>query len=382
MMKLRTMSGLALAAAVLPAAFTAPVRAQMGTMSQEECRCVDPEGNEIENCRCFRVMAPGEFAWSVTPFSDSRARIGITLSTDPGEADARGAQVQEVLEDGPAGRGGIQEGDVITHINGHSLLSPLDDQEAEAELDLDQSMPSQRLLYLARNLEPGDEAEIRYLRDGEAATTTIEAEDLGDRFGGVWVFGRDFEGRFNPEEFREQWEHLHELPERGAFRFSIPDVEADVQLWSEGEKPRILFRRHEGGEPRVLTIEPEGRRLEVIREGWLGSRDYFNTCPESSEERNLLVMGEQCLGGIRMEKLNSQLGEYFGTETGILVADVHPESKLGLQAGDVILRVGDREVTDPARLRRILRSYDPDEEVTLRVMRHKEQVTVTGTLGR
>lgn len=64
------------------------------------------------------------------------------------------------------------------------------------------------------------------------------------------------------------------------------------------------------------------------------------------------------------------------------MADVHEDSPLGLQAGDVILRLGDREATDPARLRRIFRSYEADEEVTLHIMRKKQAMTVMGTLAR
>jgi len=174
---LARMVGAGLALALMAGAPHSPAAAQVGTMSEADCRCVDADGNDIENCRCFRTFEPGEFNFRFGPFRSSGARIGITLSSSAGERNAQGAYVQSVMEDGPADRAGIQEGDVITHIDGHSLFDPLDDSEAEGELDLDISLPLQRLLHLARSLDPGDEVEVRYLRDGEPHTVTVEAEE-------------------------------------------------------------------------------------------------------------------------------------------------------------------------------------------------------------
>lgn len=317
----------------------APAGAQTGVISAEECRCVDAQGNEIENCRCFRMFDPQEFTFDFAPFQTSRARLGITLSVSLDEEDPSGARVAGVLEDGPADRAGIREGDVITHMDGRSLFDPLDDPEAEEALDLDESMPAQRLLRMARSLDPGDPVEIRYLRDGEPRTTTVEAQDL-DEWGG------------------------------------------SLALWSDEAAPRILYHRFQEEEPRVFSFEPGDRTFEIARGSLVSREGYLTTCPGSSQDRYRVVLGGECLGGLRTEKLNPRLGEYFATERGILVTDVHEDSQLGLQAGDVILRVGDREVDTPDRMRRIFRSYEPSEKVTLHIMRQKRPITVTGTLGR
>jgi C-terminal processing protease CtpA/Prc len=85
-----------------------------------------------------------------------------------------------VLDDGPADEAGLQEGDIITRIGVHSLLEPLD-AEVEEDFDLDESLPVQRLLSIARGLEPGEDVEIEYLRDGERLTATVEARELSLR---------------------------------------------------------------------------------------------------------------------------------------------------------------------------------------------------------
>lgn len=85
-------------------------------------------------------------------------------------------------------------------------------------------------------------------------------------------------------------------------------------------------------------------------------------------------------GGLDLVEMNAGLGEYFGTDDGVLVAEVDSGSTLSLQAGDVILSIDGREVRDPAHVRSILDSYRPDEEITFEIVREERTMEVTGTL--
>ncbi len=408
-----------LAASLLAFFLPSQVTGQVGIMSAEECRCVDPDGNEIENCRCLRTFDPGqfawtfgeegaegiawrfadpesgEFAWSFRGPDESRARIGITLSVSTTDTDAMGARVESVLDDGPAHSAGIEEGDIITRIDGVSLFEPLKDREAEEDLDLDGSMPAQRLLHLARELEPGDEVDVEYLRGSTRRTTTIVAEDLGEWGGNVMFFGGDwedrwdpeaFEGawaeRWDPEAFQKAWEERWDPGEFKEMWFERWDPEKFEDIWVEGDEKGFVFRKGGEGEPTVWAFGPDDKQIEIAGPGFFAAGGHFSACPESAETLNYFVLGSECIGGLRMEKLNPELGEYFGTSTGVLVADVHEDSMLGLEAGDVVLRVGDRDATDPDKLRQIFRSYEPEEELTLVIMRKNAEMTVTGTLGR
>lgn len=81
--------------------------------------------------------------------------------------------------------------------------------------------------------------------------------------------------------------------------------------------------------------------------------------------------------------LNPELGAYFGTDTGVLVVRGPLEDEsLGLESGDVILRIGDREVKSPEHAMRILRSYEREEDLTIDIVRHKKSQTLTGTIPR
>ncbi len=81
-------------------------------------------------------------------------------------------------------------------------------------------------------------------------------------------------------------------------------------------------------------------------------------------------------GGIELVKLNSDLGDYFGTREGVLVVSAPEDSSLALKGGDVIISIGGRKPTSPMQAMRIIRSYDPGESVTIDVLRKQKRVTV------
>lgn len=78
------------------------------------------------------------------------------------------------------------------------------------------------------------------------------------------------------------------------------------------------------------------------------------------------------LSGMELATVTPKLGQYFGTEKGVLVVRA-PESKtFKLEDGDVIVAVDGREPKSGSHATRILRSYQPGEKVKLRVMRQKK----------
>jgi len=298
-----------------------------------ECRCVDANGDPIEDCSCFRLP---RFEMAFAPFA-VRPRLGLSVSTDQGASvDAQGALVTSVLQDGPADEAGLREGDVITHIDGRSLLSPLA-ADVERRFDLDESLPVQRLLSIARQLEPGQEVGMEYLRDGQPLTTTVSARELSGR-SFAYAYGVETDRiREDAERLREQMRQMRDDMRDGmqGFRFQLDDPEAGgVSAFGGGDAPFVI--------------------------GPLGSRRY----------------------GVRLVELNEGLGSYFGTTQGVLVTEVDEGSTLGLRPGDVILRVGDREATSPERVLRILGTYGGDEEVTFRVRRSGAEIDVMGRVGR
>ena len=85
-------------------------------------------------------------------------------------------------------------------------------------------------------------------------------------------------------------------------------------------------------------------------------------------------------GQLELVTLNPDLGEYFGTNEGILVIKAPADSGVSLKSGDVILAIDGRKPTSPSHAMRILRSYEAGETVKLEVMRKKSRTTVNWTV--
>lgn len=81
-------------------------------------------------------------------------------------------------------------------------------------------------------------------------------------------------------------------------------------------------------------------------------------------------------GDMELVTITPDLGKYFGTDKGLLVARAPSDDQYRLKAGDVILAIGGRTPNDPRHAIRILRSYEPGEKVKLDIMREQKRQTL------
>lgn len=81
---------------------------------------------------------------------------------------------------------------------------------------------------------------------------------------------------------------------------------------------------------------------------------------------------------LELAEMNEALGDYFGVDHGVLVIDVRSDSRLGLEPGDVILRIGDRDVRDARDARSTVASYHDDAPIQIEIMRDRQRQTITG----
>ena len=336
----------------------------------EEARVRYQEAMGMQRERAEEAMARAQEqvrrAQQVVVRVRSRVRLGVSLDGTQGdEVDAQGARIQSVMDDTPAQEAGLLEGDIITHLNGHYLVDPLSN-EGEEELDEDESLPVQRLMALAQELEAGDEVEIRYLRGGQPQTATFEAAEIDDPSFTV-LRGNlgDAEGyyRFDPEE-RGVWSFT--LPDREEFEFKFQEFEKLKELEDLNLELKDLYLDMDTVNFRFRSF-PEG-----AVQGWAmrgGDAPFVYS-----------IMGGMARFGLELTELNPGLAEYFSSDEGLLVLDVEEDSTLGLLPGDVILAIDGRGVENQRDVHRILGSYEDEETVSFTLVRKGQEITVEGTV--
>jgi serine protease Do len=199
-------------------------------------------------------------------------------------------------------------------------------------------------------------------------------------------------------------------------------AEGDIVVEFDGE--RVRSARHlsrivgetPAGRSVKMVVEREGRRvdLQVTPEAGMARGDhefFFRGMPNPGFEFNapnfnfdggpmrgfrehglregdpdVMVMprGRGRLG-IGIQDLTPQLEEFFGTDKGVLVTTVQPDSpaaKAGLKAGDVITAVGDAPISSPSDLTRAVRGAAEGSDLSITYMRDKKSARATAKLER
>ena len=125
---------------------------------------------EVELQRTLSKL--GQLRTRVVVFGE-RPRLGLVLRSeaDP-KADAAGAVVDAVSPGSPAEDAGLKPGDVITTMNGKSLL------HGEVDVDEDESAPAARLVEMASKLKDGEAVTVEYRRGVTASKATLTARRL------------------------------------------------------------------------------------------------------------------------------------------------------------------------------------------------------------
>jgi S1-C subfamily serine protease len=105
-----------------------------------------------------------------------RARLGLKVNLRARSSDSVGAYVDAVTPNGPAAKAGIQSGDVITKLNGKSVLTG---HQAEADGDRE-SLPGLHLIELAARLAPNDTVAVEFRRGKDKKTVSVVTADEPD----------------------------------------------------------------------------------------------------------------------------------------------------------------------------------------------------------
>jgi S1-C subfamily serine protease len=148
-----------------------------------------------------------------------------------------------------------------------------------------------------------------------------------------------------------------------------------MQGVNPGDKVALEYRR-DGKTTKVDVVTrpfaPPGfggvMRAMPLPEGFL---------PDVSGPVRDFFRGAGVFGDIDLVPVTPKLGQYFGTDKGLLVLRAPRDSRLGLEEGDVIVDIAGRVPSGPDHAMRILGSYQAGEKLVINVLRMKKKVAVS-----
>lgn len=92
---------------------------------------------------------------------------------------------------------------------------------------------------------------------------------------------------------------------------------------------------------------------------------------------DMVMPGGRGFRALELVPVTPRLGQYFGTDKGLLVVKAPPAATGGgLEEGDVILTIGGRTPENPRHAFRILGSYEPNEKVRVEVLRQRKRIAL------
>jgi S1-C subfamily serine protease len=120
----------------------------------------------------------------------------------------------------------------------------------------------------------------------------------------------------------------------------------------------------------VITNRAEPPFARVLRERMLLPLPEGIELPDFEE----MLSPNRSFRSLELVPITPKLGQYFGTDKGLLVVRAPAEPGFQLQEGDVLMSIDGRTPDNPGHAFRILRSYQPGEKVKIGVLRNHKRL--------
>jgi C-terminal processing protease CtpA/Prc len=168
-----------------------------------------------------------------------------------------------------------------------------------------------------------------------------------------------------------------------AVRNTKPKTSVNVELYRKTEKKTIDVTVGKIKAPMALggstfNIETDGSDDALMK--------MYSTpsAPKIWKNLNVSVFSQSGIGGMKLQTLTKQLGEYFGAPNGkgALVSEVKKESnaaKAGFKAGDVIVNVDGNHIEDISDFEEEISDRD-GKDVPVEIIRDRKSMKMTLTI--
>jgi len=245
-----------------------------------------------------------------------------------------GVMINDVVDDSPAAKVGLESGDVVLSFNGQAVANSKEFSKAVAKV------------------QPGQEVQMTVLHNGKNQTLSVELGEREDSL--VWTTKKGdgkvfmFKGDDNEEIHLKMIEELHDE--------DLDDIHIEVLRNHHGE----MDNEHEI----IIQKMMHGDELDM---------SFF-----SAPDRGFM--------GVSLDDIEGQMAEFYEVEDGkgaliTKVSEDSPAAEAGLMAGDVIIKLGDQDVTSTKSLHKAMQETKPEQEVEVKIVRKGDKQTKKLTLG-
>lgn len=143
---------------------------------------------------------------------------------------------------------------------------------------------------------------------------------------------------------------------------------------------RVIRKMAPGTEAKISVVRDGAtKQISVTIGRAKKSRDYNFAL--GAYGNAMKMFGGGAYLGVELFKLNDDLADYFGVkaDNGVLILEVQegsPAEKAGIKAGDVITKIDQEEVAEPADVREILLNLEEDDEVEIELIHQHNKKTI------
>ncbi len=151
-----------------------------------------------------------------------------------------------------------------------------------------------------------------------------------------------------------------------------------LESMEEGDTLDIVYLRD--GNSNTVEVKPRTMSNRMLAFG-PGAEEFMMrsvpAAPGAPANMFRFFAGGGSWSDMEMVSLTSDLGEYFGTDQGLLVVRAPSDEQLKLRDGDVIQRIDGREPTSVSHAMRILGSYQGGESLQVEIIRKRKKETIS-----
>ncbi len=315
-----------------------------------------------------------------------RSWVGVSFRPIQKTGYSHGVLVNSVVENGPAGKAGLEAGDLIVKVNGEALT-----------VRFPEEVPP--LMRTLAELPIASKVKIAYERAGKSGELEIVTEKLQKDRGDESAFrGWGLTALAITDYMAREWKLdsvdgilVSSIRRGGPAQLAEPALDEDDVIRSIDGKPvkdlaafidiySDIMKRKPLPEYVAVGFERRGRNLVTL----------LKPTPDKDDDPPREV--PKAWIGIATQPVLKELAKRLGhaDQLGFRVTRVYPKTRAadaGLQVGDVILSVNGDKVTprgiqDSGLLERKVRKMSIDDKATLKVLRGKETLDVKLPLER